>query len=211
MILGNNADNGEVQLGTVVRQLDDNTLWRLIDDRRSGRTEPSKDTDWQIQPGMETLLVSSARLAIKKFCEENKIKNLSELSSKLKELDADFLDIPDDPAKQNEFLAEFGRKQKKIADDYLTEFKPEINAVYQKSVGAEPTAAQLADIKDKISRTLIFLTAENLKSIRQEYDQYVTIFYGLDFKEKSTGTDRFHEVLKAYKSGDAAEFNELLI
>lgn len=210
LALGSNPDQGEVQMGTLVRQANDNTLWQLIDDRRTSPTSPSTDTDWEIQPGMEVLLVSSARLALREFCEKHDIRTFVDLQKKLLREDAEFLDIPDEPAEQNRFLAEFGRQQRQVADEYLQKLQPEINAVFQKTAGRDATLEELAELKDKISRTLLFLRAETLRTIQQEYQQYAAIFYDEKLNERTPGTDRFHAVLAAYRAGDAEKFNQIV-
>ena len=199
--VGPSHESGEIRLGSLVRQLDDGTIWRLVDDRRDEPTSPSKELDWEIQPGMEVLLVSTARLAIREFCERNNIQSFEALQQELSQRDADFLNFPDDPTQQNEFLLTFEKQQKERAEEYWKKYLPQIKAVFQDVKNSEPSPEEIEDLKDKIIRTLILIRIEGIKTIKQEYQRYVSIFYQTDMEERTPATDKFYQVLKSYQAG----------
>lgn len=200
----------QVQRGTLVRQTDDGTVWKLVNDRRASPTSPSKEPDWEIQPGMEVLTVAMARLALEKFRTANNIDEFTKLISELQKLDDDYFDWPEDPAKQNEFAAKIGNRYRQHVKDYLAEYKTEIDALYEKETGSPPTQQQQEKMLDQISRFYMMVRIDFNKQLNEEYQAFLKLFYKLQQKLELQvpGTDRLYRVLLAYKNEDVSAFNQ---
>ncbi|MEE2641406.1 MAG: cytochrome c biogenesis protein CcsA [Planctomycetota bacterium] len=210
LLIGSDHSKKEVNLGSIVRQADDHTVWKLINNRRSGPSEPSRELDWEIQPGMEVLTISTARVALSNFCKRHEIGSLSELTTKLAQLDNDYFHMPEDPALQNQAAIEYGNQQKRLAGTYIEKYTPAIQAIYQKVNQREATELELEKLKDQIARLLLRIKIEEFRFINQEYQDYLQLFYTPDLKAKSPASPRLQEIFLAYQQGETEKFNELV-
>lgn len=225
--LGENVKNDEVEVGTVVHQTNDDSYWKLVSAQRDPLKAPSKELDWEKLPGMEVLTISSARLALIKYCQRHEITKPEDLIEKLIKSDRNYIDLPEDPDKRQQVILDFQTDAINKVDDFFKRHLPEIKSTLQRARGQEVPDNILATLKNLVTQDFLEEKSKQIDQLPMMYQLHVTNFF--DYKAEKTDpetqadpenppekkltpkinpSEKFFEILQAYKDGNVEQFNQ---
>ena len=203
LALGGDSSKGQVALGSIVLQSDNQTRWRLIDDQRMQPDSPSDELDWEKMPGMEVLTVSTVRQVLLKYCQRNGIGSIEELVAKLINLDPRFIKLRENP---DGFLNEVKNRSSQIFEENADVIEAKIKE--SRKDGVPPSIRDAC--KEAIKESYTNQKSDELLGLRKEYTVQLTAILGNSIGEPAAISNELGKLLLAYKTGKQEEFDTVL-